>query len=153
MEDLVKNNANCKNMPGYVGLHLVYDDEVESTPFVDTDTRFVNLVIGKTWGNVPAREISLVSQYQGGAYSLEINGILHATRISVMELRLQEMTQKKFLARLVDRNGDKWIAGMKDEPLNFEYEHIGDSDPTGTRAYRIRLFRSTTYPVMRLYEG
>lgn len=50
----------------------------------------------------------------------------------------------------MDRNRKMWLAGMPDEPLNFAYNHVGDADATGQRCYRLRFFRSTTYPVFPL---
>lgn len=150
MEDIQKNDSTCQNTPGFTGLWLAYDSEVASAALTAPGTRTVTFETGGAWGRVPATQIQLNAPYNDGAYALEISGILHATRSSGVESRLEAMCRRKFVAKLRDRNGDLWLAGMPDEPLNFEYEHVGDAAADGQRAYRLRLFRGTTYPVQVL---
>lgn len=150
MEDIQKNDSVCPNIPGFTGLWLAYNSEVAAASLTAPGTRAVTFAPDGGWGRVPATQIQLNAPFNGGAYALEISGILHATRSSGVEARLEAMCRRRFVARLRDRNGGLWLAGMPDEPLNFEYEHVGDASADGQRAYRLRLFRSTTYPVQAL---
>ena len=149
MEDLHKNDPNCGNMPGYTGLWLAADEEIASDSLVAANKRSVTFLSGGKWGRVEGRGIDVSSAFSEGSYTLEITCTLQGTRTGV-EARLRDMTRQRFLAKLRDRNGTSWVAGTKSEPLNFDYEHTGDSETTGQHLYQIRIFRETTEPLYLL---
>lgn len=149
MEDLYKNDANCKNIPGFSKLFLAYDNEIVSAELSTPNSRTVVFAQGKNWGNVPGKKIQVSSTFTDGRYNLKISCLLYATSTDI-EAVMSRMCKQKFVAKVLDRNGREWLAGMPDEPLNFEYEHVGDAEVSGQRVYKITLQRETTYPLCRL---
>ena len=81
---------------------------------------------------------------QGPSYRQEITGITPALR-PVVHGEFAKMAQHDFLIRLTDRNGQVWLIGTLDEPLQFSSS--GASGQHGGRnRYQIRFSGRTSRP-------
>lgn len=150
MEDLHKNDANCKNVPGYIKLLLAKAEEVEDIVLISQTKKSVVFKIPENgWGDVHGKSITLSHTCAKDTHTVDITCILQAIQADI-EVTLADMCGQRYIAKLVDRNGVAWLAGSKEEPLRFSYEHIGEAKASGLHAYKIRLSRSMTNPLFRL---
>jgi len=147
MEDLIKDI--CVNVAGFYKLWLCTDDEVQSIDTIDYKTKSVQFLPAKDWGLVECNKIELSNKFASGIYDLTLTCNYNATP-SIADTRLNNMCRQKFIARLKDKNGKFWLLGSKEEPLNFEYEHVGTPKGDGEHTYKIRLFRKTTQSLYSL---
>lgn len=146
MEDLLKNNPSCGNMPGYVSLWAESVIKIQNIDYQNINTKIVTFAPGAMWGLIECRNISVDDNFIDGVHTIEINCDYNAVR-NIMDYRLDRMRRNKFIVRLKDRNGQFWLAGTLEEPLNFDYEHLGEAPVSGVHLYHLRFYRQTTQPL------
>lgn len=86
---------------------------------------------GKGVGEQPGRTD------QGKVYTPEVNGILRNMKPTVTG-ELEEMEEHRFLVRVTDANGNEWLLGTLDAPLDFQAEAT-DGEDNGLNSYRFRF--------------
>lgn len=149
MEDLSRNSAICGNVPGYVGIWITSSREVLKVSATNDHKRSVSFSPGGSWGFIDgAKRIYLSDIQQDGIRNVEV-GCDFAATPAVMDHRLREMSEQRFIVKLKDRNGKFWLVGSDKEPLHFSYDHIGEPDASGAHKYVLKFYRLLSIP---LYE-
>lgn len=145
MEDLTRNNA-CGNMAGFSKLWLCPANEVQSVNIVNDTEKTVTFASGGRWALIEADSIELSHNYSEGCYDHQLTCNYSGIR-NVADSILNKMKEQRFIARLKDKNGQYWLIGSKEEPLNFSYDHAGNATGDGAHTYRLSLTRKTTEPL------
>ncbi len=144
MEKLTSNKS-CPNAPGYVRMWLTSIEEVENITLSGENTRSVTFAADGAWGEVEATNIAVSEEYADGYYTLSITADL--TTIDPVDPILDQLCQMRVLVMLKGRNGQKYLAGSFEQPLNFAYELSADRDE---HTYHLTMSRKTTQPISRM---
>ncbi len=150
MEDLTRKSAGCGNMTGYAGLWIANDYEVEDVEEREPGCRKVVFKSSGGWGRVDAKNIYMSDTPADGARQLEVTCQFRCTPDQV-DYYLDALSMHRFLLKLKDRNGNLWLAGDKEQPLHFEYSHVGETGGGGVHEYQLRFFRQTNLPLYKLF--
>ena len=150
MENLERKSAKCKNRVGFSGIEFTSVSEVASIDCRYSSTanvvRAVTFHPAGCFGRIDAKQVYMSDNAHDGVHDVEITCTFYGTPEQV-DARLHELTFGRYLVRLRDRNGRLWLAGDKNEPLHFEYAHIGDAGPDGAHEYQLRFFGTLTIPL------
>lgn len=150
MENLERKTAKCKNRVGFSQIEFTSAYEVASIACRYSPTANVIRSIifhpAGSFGKIEAKKIYLTENMHDGIHDVEITCSFYGSHDQVDD-RLHELTFGRYLVRLKDRNGRLWLAGDKNEPLHFEYAHIGDAGPDGAHEYQLRFFGTLSIPL------
>lgn len=150
MENLERKCAKRKNRVGFSEIEFTSEAEVEDVDFSYSSnfpvTRTVTFHPSGCFGKIEAKNVYMSENGHDGIHDVEITCSFYGTPEQVNG-RLHELTFGRYLVRLKDKNGRWWLAGEKEEPLHFEYTHIGDADADGVHEYQLRFFGTLTIPL------
>mgnify|MGYP000852362414 CR=1 FL=1 len=144
MQNLNKNSG-CGIAAGNIALFILPIDELASISIINITTRQAIPMTGKTFGKVEAANIATSATFDSGAYNHEISCTLHGHKHQ-HDSTLDDMTRRRWIAKVVDSNGAVWIHGSKEEPLSFSWAHISDAKPSEEHAYKLTFSAHTTEP-------
>ncbi len=151
MENLEGKTAKCKNLPGYVSIEFASVDEVSSVDMAYSQdgnvAGLVEFVQGGCFGKIDAKEVYLSDNASNGVHDIEVSCKFRGTPDQV-DGRLNELTFGRYLVRLKDRSGKRWLVGCKGTPLHFDYAHIGESEASGVHEYQLRFFGVQDIPLL-----
>ncbi len=150
MENLERKSAKCQNRVGFSQIEFTSAGEVASISCRYSPTanviRSVTFRPAGCFGKIDAEKVYLSDNMHDGVHEVEITCSFYGSHDQV-DARLHELTFGRYLVRLRDRNGSLWLCGDKEEPLHFEYTHVGDTGPDGTHEYQLRFFGSLSIPL------
>ena len=136
MEKTLQKNENCLAM---AGIASVYDVDINnvSTCIPSGDGMTVTLAQGKSWSEIECDDAQASAQYEEHlAYRHHVEMTYHGNQQGVSN-DLDEMTECRFLVKVVDNNGTEWLFGHTGTPLRFTFESNNDGNPEGETAYRL----------------
>lgn len=140
----LRRNPACASMSGIKKIEFTEANNV--TAFTRSARGISLSAAASAWRAIELDEGVMSSPDNGnGGYDTEITGVFCATGTEI-DRTLAEMREQRFILRLTDNKGVKWIAGTRDQPLRFEYGHNNDGTPDGKTAYDIRFYAATELP-------
>ncbi len=146
MENLEQTTGSCAPMSGFARLWFTAIGEVAAVAYTSLTTRAVSLTASGSWGAITAKKIQLTDNESDGVRSIEITcsyrGVAGQT-----DTRLSALEKGRYLVKLKDRNGKLWLAGDKETPLHFSYDHTADADAAGLHEYQLRFYGTLPVPV------
>lgn len=145
MENSLKKSA-CVYMSGFKKIEYLSVKNLQSINIANFNTRSVTCKENTDFSLIETKKISLSNPSQDGSYNLDISCILKGVA-NQYDALLNQMVNDKYIIKLTDNNGVCWLAGSKEEPLNFSSNHIGDESPNGIHHYSLSFFRETTEPL------
>ena len=97
----------------------------------------VDLSTGHGWSLIEADEAKASATYEDVlAWRHHVELLYHGNQQQV-ESDLTEMTQRRFLVKVVDNNGTEWLYGHCASPLRFQFESENSGEADGETAYRL----------------
>ena len=136
MEKTLQKNENCLAMAGIASVYYVDINNV-STCIPSGDGMTVTLAQGKSWSEIECDDTQASARYEEHlAYRHHVEMTDHGNPQGVSN-DLDEMTECRFLVKVVDNNGTEWLFGHTGTPLRFTFESNNDGDPEGETAYRL----------------
>lgn len=142
-----------RNLPGMITLRYAplysinvgaHDPLVKPGNLVTTAIPFLDAY---TWLTMPLLprgrgwQESAAKTEQGPGYAQTISGSLRNMRPAASE-EIEEMEGLRFVLWLIDRNGNDWLIGTPEAPLEFVVE-ASTGDDGGLNAYSVRFQGST----------
>ena len=98
---------------------------------------YVSLLAGHTWSLIEADEVKASANYEDIlAWRHQVELLYHGNQQKA-ESDLMEMTQRRFLVKVVDNNGTEWLYGHVASPLRFHFESENSGEADGETAYRL----------------
>lgn len=97
----------------------------------------VSLLPGHTWSLIESDEAKASATYEEVlAWRHHVELLYHGNQQQV-ESDLMEMTQRRFLVKVVDNNGTEWLYGHGHSPLRFQFESENGGGADSETAYRL----------------
>lgn len=97
----------------------------------------VVLLANHSWSLIEADEAKVSAIYEDVlAWRHHVELLYHGNQREV-ESDLMEMTQRRFLVKVVDNNGTEWLYGHGASPLRFRFESENSGEADGETAYRL----------------
>lgn len=97
----------------------------------------VSLLPGHTWSLIESDEAKASATYEDVlAWRHHVELLYHGNQQQV-ESDLMEMTQRRFLVKVVDNNGTEWLYGHGNSPLRFHFDSGNDGGADSETAYRL----------------
>lgn len=150
MENLERKSAKCKNRVGFSEIEFTSEAEVETVGCRYSSTaiviRPVTFRSAGSFGRIDAKQVYMSDNAHDGVHDVEVTCSFYGTPEQV-DARLHELTFGRYLVRLKDKNGRLWLVGDNNEPLHFEYAHIGDAAADGAHEYQLRFFGTLSIPL------
>lgn len=144
MSNLLKNGQN-QTMAGWKKMELIDKDDI--TAFDLSSFNEVTITSTVPFSSIDAKKILLSYPYNEDdkKYDVSVQCDVVGTA-NQYDSKLNQMTNHKYIVRLIDNAGIKWIIGTDDEPLNFAYVHIGDANAAGEHKYTLTFSRKMSLP-------
>ena len=143
MQNITKN-VDCQNMTGYKSLYIIPIDEIESITPVNNTTKTVKPTPTGCWAKVEAYNIKVGMNYKNDFYQNEISCDFRTNENQ--DALFNAMTKNRFVCKLTDNNGKTHLYGTKTEPLRFEFDFVGNPDPSQAKEYKLSFYGNTTAP-------
>jgi hypothetical protein len=97
----------------------------------------VSLLARHRWSLIEADEAKASATYEDVlAWRHHVELLYHGNQQQVESI-LMEMTQRRFLVKVVDNNGTEWLYGHGCSPLRFRFESENSGEADGETAYRL----------------
>lgn len=97
----------------------------------------VSLLAGHTWSLIESDEAKASAAYEDVlAWRHHVELLYHGNQQQV-ESDLMEMTQRRFLVKVVDNNGTEWLYGHRCSPLRFQFWSENGGGADSETAYRL----------------
>lgn len=97
----------------------------------------VGLLAGHSWSLIEADEAKASAAQEGVlAWRHHVELLYHGNQQQVESI-LMEMTQRRFLVKVVDNNGTEWLYGHGCSPLRFQFESENGGGADSETAYRL----------------
>lgn len=136
MEKNLEKNPICAAMAGIQSVYYTDFYYVE-TILPGNGGVVVSLLSGHTWSLIESDEAKASANYEDIlAWRHKVELLYHGNQQAV-ERDLTEMTQYRFLVKVVDNNGTEWLYGHGNSPLRFHFDSGNDGDAGGDTAYRL----------------
>lgn len=136
MEKNLEKNPICAAMAGIQSVYYADFDIVESCLPLNGGVT-VSLLAGHSWSLIEADEAKASATYEDVlAWRHHVELLYHGNQREV-ESDLMEMTQRRFLVKVVDNNGTEWLYGHGASPLRFHFESENSGEADGETAYRL----------------
>lgn len=146
MENLEVNSAKCKNAAGFAGIWLTDVSEVQSITINNEQKRTVVFATGGSWGTVErAKNINKTDIQEDGVRNVDISCDYFGVP-DYADPKLMDMTKRRYIVKLKDRNGKMWLYGNREEPMRFAYDKITDPDASGACKYVLTFYRRLSIP-------
>lgn len=143
MEDITVVN-NCNNMGGFKAVYISPITEVKSISTLDSNKRSVVFETSGSFGQIEMHDISFNSTPEGDAWNHVITGKIRTS--DTLDATLQELSRKRFIAKVVGNNGKSYLVGTKEDPLRFIYTSEGPAGSDDDKNYNITIAGITTEP-------
>jgi len=140
----IEKNVECQNITGYKTLEIIPIAEIESVIAVNATTKAVKLAKGGSWADVEAYNIKVGMNYKNDYFQTEISCDFRTNENQ--DALFNAMTKNRFVCKLTDNNGKTHLYGTKTEPLRFEFDFVGNPDPSQAKEYKLSFFGNTTAP-------
>ena len=137
MEKNFEKNPICSAMAGIQSVYYVDFDNVQTCLSAATGGVQVSLLTNHNWSIIEADEVKASANYEEVlAWRHRVELLYHGNQREV-ESDLMEMTQRRFLVKVVDNNGTEWLYGHGASPLRFRFESENSGEADGETAYRL----------------
>lgn len=136
MEKNFEKNPICSAMAGIQSVYYAdFDNVVICLPVAGGVS--VELSAGHGWSLIETDEAKASANYEEVlAWRHRVELLYHGNQREV-ESDLMEMTQRRFLVKVVDNNGTEWLYGHGASPLRFHFESENSGEADGETAYRL----------------
>lgn len=121
------------------GIESVYYADIEIVNSIMPTTGGVNVTLttGHNWSVIESDQAKATTEYQDTlSWNHLVELVYHGNQQSV-EANLKEMTERRFVIKVVDNNGVAWLYGHECSPLRFRYTSENDGEADGTTAYSL----------------
>lgn len=146
MNKNIQKNPFCSAMAGIKTLHYI-DIKNIATFFPSGDGLAVTLKAHTSWTQVQFTQASCDVKPDGDAFLHTINATVPGK--GTMSARdLMELRYGRYLVRVTDNNGVRWMCGDTDEGLQLSYEEVNEGSADGETAYRITISGLSMWPQM-----
>lgn len=136
MEKNFEKNPVCSAMAGIQSVYYVDFDNVQICLSAPNGVSVV-LLANHSWSLIEADEAKVSAIYEDVlAWRHRVELLYHGNQREV-ESDLMEMTQRRFLVKVVDNNGTEWLYGHGASPLRFRFESENSGEADGETAYRL----------------
>lgn len=136
MEKNFEKNPVCSAMAGIQSVYYVDFDNVQICLPAPNGVSVV-LLANHSWSLIEADEAKASANYEEVlAWRHRVELLYHGNQREV-ESDLMEMTQRRFLVKVVDNNGTEWLYGHGTSPLRFRFESENSGEADGETAYRL----------------
>ena len=136
MEKNFEKNPVCSAMAGIQSVYYVDFDNVQICLSAPNGVSVV-LLANHSWSLIEADEAKVSAIYEDVlAWRHHVELLYHGNQREV-ESDLMEMTQRRFLVKVVDNNGTEWLYGHGASPLRFRFESENSGEADGETAYRL----------------
>lgn len=144
MSNILKN-GRCQTMAGWEKIELIDKDDISA--FDLSSSNEVTITSNLPFSSIDAKKISLSYKYikDDKNYDVLVQCDVFGTANQYDSI-LHQMTNHKYVVRLTDNAKVKWIIGTDDEPLNFDYVHIGEDNAAGEHKYTLTFSRKMSLP-------
>ncbi len=123
-------------MAGIKSVYYVDIDNVENCLPVNGGVS-VSLLASHTWSLIEADDAKASASYEDiQAWRHQVELVYHGNQQAV-ESDLMEMTQHRFLVKVVDSNGTEWLYGHTSSPLRFHFESQTNGEADEVTAYTL----------------
>ncbi len=136
MEKNFEKNPICTAM---AGIQSVYYADVENIAscFQKSGGMEVNFVTNHGWSLIEADGVKAEAKHESPwAWRHSVKLTYHGNQQGV-ESDLMEMTQLRFLVKMIDNNGTEWLYGHICSPLRFRFDSDNDGEYDGETAYQM----------------
>ena len=136
MDKTFEKNPICSAMAGIQSVYYADFDNVE-TCLPGNGGVIVSLLAGHSWSLIEADETKASAAYEDVlAWRHHVELLYHGNQREV-ESDLVEMTQRRFLVKVVDNNGTEWLYGYGSCPLRFRFDSENGGEADSETAYRL----------------
>ncbi|MBQ6651838.1 MAG: hypothetical protein IJM81_00370 [Prevotella sp.] len=142
-QDLKRNSYS---QSGIIVRKLEYTEtaHITTTP---TDSG-VAVTGNAVWGDVEFSTCEVAMEAYGTTYNIEVTATFEGTANNYAGV-LTGMMSGRWVVRLTDLNGDRWLVGTEDEALRFEWSQRRSSDP-GTLTMTLKWKVEGREPIRRI---
>lgn len=148
MEKELNQNEFCSAMAGVKLLHYVDVKNVDSqTPNGDGWT--VVLKNGHYWRRIHFSTAKVGCNEEGDAYRHTLEVALPG-KGAVAVRDIMTLERGRYLVRVTDNNGVKWLMGDTETPMRMKVSDNNDGTPDGTTAYNLTITGLTQWPQMKV---
>ncbi len=142
------------NIPGIASIEFIEATKT-SYPFISDPNVAISPVLkdGAQWEKLNALQgtVALSSSEResnaGNYFQVSVNGFCSGISI-INRLVLTKLSGRRFLFRLTDVNGVKYLVGTNEFRPQFVYTTSNDSAPTGKRGYSFSITLRSTHDVL-----
>lgn len=144
----IKINPFCSAMAGIKALHFI-DIKSVSSILPSGEGCVLTLKSGKSWSQIHFKKASAESVPDGNAY-------LHTVETTVPGKGendvsdLMTMTEGRYVIRITDNNGIKWIVGDEEEGLRMNIKDSTDGSADGETGYTVTFSGHSLWAQMKL---
>jgi hypothetical protein len=136
MEKNLEKNPICSAMAGIQSVYYADFDNVEMC-MPGVGGVMVSLLARHRWSLIEADEAKASATYEDVlAWRHHVELLYHGNQQQVESI-LMEMTQRRFLVKVVDNNGTEWLYGHGASPLRFRFESENSGEADCETAYRL----------------
>ncbi len=148
MEKNLEKNPFCSAMAGVKTLHYV-DIKNVATMTPTEDGWNVTLASGHYWSRIHFKNAKVNTESVGECYRHTVEVTVPA-KGGVPVRDLMTLERGRYLVRVTDNNGVKWLMGDTTAPMRMTMKDNNDGSPEGETAYNIAFSALTAFPQMMM---
>ena len=135
-------------MAGIKTLHYVDIKSVsDMTPTADGWN--VTLSSGHDWKRIHFSQCKAETLSEGDFYRHSVEATIPA-KGGLAARDIMELERGRYLVRITDNNGIRWLMGDTTAPMRFKVEDINNGNPASETAYRLTFSGLNAWPQMKI---